>query len=256
MMPLLWRLQILCVAMGKSGNDVAREAADLVLADDNFITILNAVREGRLIYENLRKGVKFYLACKLALVFITLLPVLLLIPVPFTPVQIILMELFMDLMAAATFVKEPAESDLLKQKPRDPQARFMDAAMLKSITGSAAGLFAAVAGLYLFSWYTKGDLQTSQTLAFFGWMSGHVMLALNLRSERQPIYQIGLQNNPLLLVWGTAVIVFLILVSTLPFLRGLLGISFLNPVQWALVFGLPAAGTFWMEIRKILTYRN
>ncbi len=94
------------VAMGETGTDVAREAGDLVLMDDNFTSIVNAVGEGRLIYENLKKGVRYYLASKLALVFINLLPVLLLVPVPFAPVQIILMEMFMDLMALASFAVE------------------------------------------------------------------------------------------------------------------------------------------------------
>jgi len=94
------------VAMGETGTDVAREASDLVLADDHFSTIVNAVQEGRLIYENLKKGVRYYLTCKLALVMITLVPAFLLVPVPFAPIQIILMELFMDLMAAAAFSTE------------------------------------------------------------------------------------------------------------------------------------------------------
>ena len=98
------------VAMGISGTDVAREAGDMVLADDNFATIVAAVREGRALFENLKKGVRYYLACKVALISITLLPVLLQLPVPFAPIQIILMELFMDLAAAAAFVAEPARA--------------------------------------------------------------------------------------------------------------------------------------------------
>jgi len=124
------------LAMGRSGSDVAREAADIVLLDDNFATIVSAIKEGRLIYENLKKGVRYYLACKLALVMVNLLPVLLLLPAPFAPVQIILMELFMDLMAAAAFVAEKPESDLLQQKPRDPREKFMDRAMIASIVAS------------------------------------------------------------------------------------------------------------------------
>ncbi len=90
------------IAMGESGTDVAREAADMVLADDNFATIVGAVEEGRALYANLKKAVRYYLTIKVALVSSTLLPVLLLAPVPFAPVQIILMELFMDLAAAAS----------------------------------------------------------------------------------------------------------------------------------------------------------
>jgi hypothetical protein len=85
------------IAMGETGTDVAREAADIVLEDDNFTTIVGAIREGRVLFANLTQGVRYYLACKVALVGATLLPVLLGVPVPFAPIQIILMELFMDL---------------------------------------------------------------------------------------------------------------------------------------------------------------
>ncbi|MGE5222577.1 MAG: cation-translocating P-type ATPase, partial [Omnitrophica WOR_2 bacterium] len=183
------------VAMGETGTDVAREAGAMVLTDDNFITIVHAVEEGRLIYENLKKGVRYYLTCKVALVLINLLPTLLLVPVPFAPVQIILMELFMDLMAAASFVAEKPEADLLDQKPRNPKARFMDGAMIKSIFTSSLGLFAAVTAVYLVTWYSTQDQVTSQTTAFFAWLIGHVLLAFNMRSERQPILQLGLGSN-------------------------------------------------------------
>src|SRR6266480_1656415 len=114
------------IAMGETGTDVAREAADIVLADDDFATIVGAIEEGRVLFANLRKGVRYYLACKVALVGAVLLPVLLGIPVPFAPIQIILMELFMDLAASATFVAEPAEGDLMRRQPRDPRSSFMD----------------------------------------------------------------------------------------------------------------------------------
>ena len=87
--------------MGQTGTDVAREAADMVLADDNFATIVHAVEEGRVSFDNLQKGVRYYLACKAALVSIALVPVLLGVPVPFAPIQIILMELFMIGIGAA-----------------------------------------------------------------------------------------------------------------------------------------------------------
>ena len=242
------------VAMGETGTDVAREASDLVLADDNFATIVSAVEEGRLIYENLKKGVRYYLACKLALVLITFVPTLLLIPVPFAPVQIILMELFMDLMAAAAFVAESVETDLIDQKPRDPKAKFMDKAMLGSIATAALGLFAAVTFVYLVTWYGTNDLLTSQTVAFFGWLIGHVLLAFNLRSERQPILKIGLGSNRWMLIWGVAVFIFLILVSLIPQAQSLLKITSLTVSQWEMIIAATFVGTFWMEMRKLITY--
>jgi Ca2+-transporting ATPase len=228
----------------------------MVLADDNFATIVHAVEEGRLLFENLRKGVRYYLACKVALVLITLLPTLLLAPVPFAPVQIILMELFMDLAAAATFVVEPAEADLLDRPPRDPRASFMDRAMVCSIFTSAVGLFAAVSGVYLLTWYGSGSLVAAQTTAFFTWMIGHVLLAFNLRSERQPVLQVGLASNRLMLIWGGATAAFLILAEWIPSVQQVLKVEALPAAQWALILGAAFAGTFWIEVRKRITYKG
>ncbi|MGV8026356.1 MAG: cation-translocating P-type ATPase [Anaerolineaceae bacterium] len=244
------------VAMGETGTDVARETAAMVLADDNFTTIVNAVEEGRLIFENLKKGVRYYLTCKLALVLINLLPTLLLVPVPFAPVQIILMELFMDLMAAASFVVEKPESDLLDQKPRDPKARFMDKAMVSSIFTCSLGLFAAVTVVYLITWYGTSDLATSQTVAFFAWLIGHVLLAFNMRSERQPIFQLGLVSNRMMLLWAAGVAVFLLVVSIFPGTQQLMKITTLKSAQWGMILGATFMGTFWLEVKKIITYKK
>lgn len=244
------------VAMGETGTDVAREASDMVLMDDNFTTIVSAVKEGRLIYENLKKGVRYYLACKLALVLINLLPTLLLVPVPFAPIQIILMELFMDLMAAASFVVEKPEADLLDQKPRDPKARFMDKTMISSIVTSSLGLFAAVTLVYLFTWYHTESVVTSQTVAFFSWMIGHVLLAFNMRSERQPITQLGLGSNWMMIIWGAAVTLFLAGISLLSGAQNLMNTISLTISQWSMILIVTFLGTFWLEIKKMMTYKN
>lgn len=240
------------VAMALNGTDVAREASDLLLTDDNFTTIVQAVSEGRLIYKNLKKGVRYYLSCKLALVLITLLPALLLAPVPFSPIQIILMELFMDLMAAAAFVAEPAESDLMAQSPRDPKARFMNRRMVGSLVTAALGLFAGVSLLYLGIWYGSHDVTLAQTVAFYTWLIGHVCLAFNLRSDHQPIFQVGLGRNKLMFVWGGAVAGLILLAQFMPGIQRLMGLTVLNAGQWGLVLGAALLGTFWMEIRKVI----
>jgi Ca2+-transporting ATPase len=242
------------VAMGETGTDVAREAGAMVLTDDNFTTIVQAVEEGRLIYENLKKGVRYYLTCKLALVLINLVPTLLLLPVPFAPVQIILMELFMDLMAAASFVAEKPEADLLDQKPRHPKARFMDKAMVSSIITSSSGLFAAITVVYLMTWYGTQDQMTSQTVAFFAWLIGHVLLAFNMRSERQPMFQLGLGSNRMMLIWAGGVAAFILLVSLIPGAQHLMKITTLTVSQWGMILGATLMGTFWLEIKKMITY--
>ncbi len=240
------------VAMGETGTDVAREAADLVLADDNFATIVHAVREGRILFSNLRKAVRYYLACKVAVVAIMLLPVLLGIPPPFAPIQLIVLELFMDLAASATFVMEPPEADLMRQGPRDPRARFMDRRMVGSIFASAAGLFLAVSTAYLVTYYGGGSGAVAQTVAFVTWLLGHVFLALNLRSEDEPLLRLGLFTNRLMVLWGVAAVLFAIFASVTPGVQSVLRTTTLDAGQWGLAILLAFAGTFWIEARKWL----
>ena len=243
------------IAMGKRGTDVARETADIVLSDDNYSTIIGSVEQGRALFANLTKGVRYYLACKVALVSATLVPVLLVVPIPFAPIQIILMELFMDLAAAATFAAEPAEQDIMKRRPRDPKAKFLDRRMTLSIFSGAAGLFLAVTIAYLFTWYSVQDLARAQTVAFATWLIGHVFLALNMRSEREPLLRLGPFSNRLMLLWMIATLVFVVLFSSVPGLQIALKTTTLTLGDWALIIPLSLVGTFWLEARKLLTYK-
>jgi Ca2+-transporting ATPase len=245
------------IAMGETGTDVAREAADIVLADDNFTTIVSAIREGRVLFANLKKGVRYYLACKVALVSAVLLPVLLRVPVPFAPIQIILMELFMDLAASAAFANEPAEADVMHEPPRNPKARFMDGPMVASIFSAGAGLFAAVSVAYLVTWYSSGgNLVRAQTVAFVAWLLGHVFLAINLRSEREPLSRLGFFSNRLMMLWAVAAIAVVLFATLVPEVQNLLKTTTLSGQDWLLVLIATVIGTFWIEIRKVILWRG
>ena len=238
------------IAMGVRGSDVAREAADIVLSDDNYSTIVRCVAEGRTLFSNLIKGVRYYLACKVALVSATLLPVLLLVPIPFAPIQIILMELFMDLAAAATFASEPAEPDVMKKPPRNPKAKFLDSDMIRSIFLAACGLFLAVAVAYLLAWYGYHNLARAQTVAFATWLVGHVFLALNMRSEKVPLLKLGVFSNKLMVLWVIVTLAFTALVTSVPGIEIALNTVPLGLKDWALLIPLALAGSFWLEIKK------
>ena len=244
------------VAMGETGSDVAREAADIVLADDNFATITRAISEGRKLYENLSKAVRYYLACKAALVSTTLVPVLFELPVPFAPIQIILMELFMDLAASGTFVAEPPEGDLMRRAPRDPKRRFMNRAMVWGIFSSALGLGAAVTAAYLLALLGGSGQEKARTVAFCSWMLGHVLLALNMRSDRQPLSQLGFLSNRFMVFWAGAAVAFMLVLVLVPPLRGIVKTASLSWPEWGLAVAASVAGTFWLEIRKLMTFRR
>jgi P-type Ca2+ transporter type 2C len=242
------------IAMGVRGTDVAKETADIVLADDNFATITTAVREGRKIFANLKKGVRYYLACKIALVASFLLPIALGAPLPFAPIQIIVLELFMDLAASATFVAEPQEAGAMQKPPLDPNEKFMNRSMLATMILGAVSLFAAVSTAYIYTWYMTGDLVLAQTMAFATWMFGHIFLALNLRSDREPLLKLGLRSNKLMLLWALIVAVTLVAGTTLPVLHDSLRIASLSPVNWGVVLGVAFVATFWMELWKLLRH--
>ena len=204
------------VAMGIRGTDVAKETADMILTDDNFATIETAVKEGRKLFSNLRKGIRYYLACKVALVSVFLVPIILGIPLPFAPIQIIVLELFMDLAASATFVAEPAESGIMNKPPNNPREKFINQRMLKSLFLGALSLFIAVTATYLFAWYTTQNIPYARTIAFATWMFGHIFLALNFRSDKEPLLKEGLLSNRVMLLWSLLVFVTLLVGTSLP----------------------------------------
>src|SRR3990170_2550932 len=208
------------VTMGMRGTDVAKETADMVLTDDNFSTIQTAVKEGRKLYGNLRKGVRYYLACKVALVASFLVPIVLGAPLPFAPIQIIVLELFMDLAASATFVAEPEEIGTMKRPPIDSNQKFMNRAMQVSLVLGALSLFAAVSINFLLTWFQTQNLTHAQTMAFATWMFGHILLALNFRSEKEPLVKLGLFSNKVMILWALIVVATLLVGTNLPFVHG------------------------------------
>jgi P-type Ca2+ transporter type 2C len=240
------------IAMGIRGTDVAKESASMILTDDNFATIEVAVKEGRKLYGNLRKGVSYYLACKVALVSIFIVPLILGIPLPFAPIQIIVLELFMDLAASATFVAEPEETGNMQKLPTNPKEKFLNKSMLRTLFLGALGLFIAVTATFLFAWYTTQSLPYARTVAFATWMFGHIFLALNFRSEREPLIKEGLLSNKVMLLWALLVFVTLLVGTSLPLIQTSLQITGLSLQDWALVIVVSFAATFWMEITKIL----
>jgi len=238
------------VAMGRVGTDVAREAADLVLTDDNLATVTVAVEAGRVLYANLRKAVRFYLAAKVALVAASLVAVLLRLPVPFEPVQIILMELFMDVGASATFVAEPPEEDVMRRPPRDPQAPFFDRSMQLGILAGGLSLTAAVLVPYLWSWQHGAGMASAQTAAFAAWMIGNVVLAAHMRAERAPLIPRGLFSNRAYLVWALAAVLALLLGVLVTPLAQRFHLASLTVAEWAIIVASGLLIPSWWEVWK------
>jgi Ca2+-transporting ATPase len=240
------------IAMGAGGTDVARDAAALVLADDNFATITRAIGEGRQLFGNLRKGVRYYLACKVALIATAATGVALGLPVPFAPIQIVVMEAFMDIAGSATFAAEPAEPGTMTRPPRDPRRPFLDRPLVTAVLTRGATLYAAVTAVYLGATWTGTPAATAQTLAFATWMTGYLALAWVMRSERTPLARLGLWSNRFLPAWTAVTAAALTLIMTIPALRTALRLTTLTGIQWLVVITVPALAMAWIEIAKRL----
>lgn len=239
------------IAMGQRGTDVAKESSDVILMDDNFNTIVEAVRVGRQIFHTLRKGVAYYMTVQFALVAIFLVPLALSIPFPFSPIQIIVLEIFMDIGALWGFLSEPPEKGLMKERPRDPRKKFLDRSLVYTITGGSAGLVLAVSILYLYSYYSIGNVVEAQTTAFITWVFSQVFLAMNFRTEKEPISRRGFLSNRPILIWGIAVVLLLAAISVIPDLQVFVHTGMLTYADWAFIVIASFMSSTWMEGVKI-----
>ena len=241
------------IAMGIRGTDVAKEAAQAVLADDNYATLARGVFEGRHFFDNLRKGVNYYLAVKVGLVAIFLLPVVAGLPLPFSPIQIILLELFMDLAASAGFVAEPAETDIARRPPRRAGGPLVDGAAVRLIFFKGALLFIAV--MVAYGWATWRGLSPAavQSCSFAAWIVGHIALAFISRSDRNWVFRRGLFSNRVMNLWAVAAIALLLLAVYVPPLRELLRFGYVAASDLLVSAALALVLVSIAELRKAFT---
>ena len=230
------------IAMGIRGTDVARDAAEVVLADDNYVTIIRGIFEGRKFFENLRKGIVYYLSVKTALVLIFLLPVLLSLPLPFSPIQIIMLELFMDLGASAGFVAEPAEERVIARRPARRAEKVLDPPAVARILSKGAGLFAVVTAVHLLALSGGYSPAMVQTCAFSTWIFGHIALAYFSRSETTFVPDGGFLSNRVINLWAVAAIGALLAGIFLPPLHAALNLAAVSPFLLAGIAAFAAAG--------------
>jgi len=170
------------IAMGARGTDLAREASDLVLVDDAYPTIVDAVQGGRGLASQLRRAVAFYLGAKIALVAVIAVPLALGLPAPFHPVHIVVLELFMDVGASVAFVSEPTAPGTMDRPPRDPARRFLDGMQLSAIMLTAVSLTVAVLPTFLIV-HARWGTDMAIAAAVAGWLTANVAVAWSLRAQ-------------------------------------------------------------------------
>ena len=242
------------IAMGKKGTDVAKSAADMVLSDDNFASIINAIREGRRQYDNIQKFVLYLLASNSGEVIAIFINIVLGGPLILIPVQILWMNLVTDGMTAIALGVEPAEKGIMKRPPRDVDAPILDrhGIIMIVVLGSYIGL----ATLWLFHHYLAQDpehgLLLAQTVAFTGMIILEQANIFNFRSLREPISTIGFFSNKWLLIAIVFAVSLQICAVYLPFLQEALHTTALRWSDWGIIFlvALPIFGITEMYKRR------
>ena len=207
------------VAMGITGTDVAKEAADMVLLNDNFATIVAAVEEGRTIYDNIRKFIKYTLTSNAGEILVMLLAPFLGMPLPLLPLQILWINLVTDGLPGLALTLEPAERDTMRRPPYQPQESIFGRGLGRDILW--VGLLMALVSLAMGFWAWSGGNPAWQTMIFTTLTLSQLGNALALRSERDSLFRIGLLSNTAML--GTVLLTFglQLAVVYLPFLQAI-----------------------------------
>ena len=237
------------VAMGHAGSDAAREAAGVVLTDDSFATIYQAVRQGRRLYDNFRKAIRFYLAVKLAIIAISAVAAVSGHPLPFSPVQIVILELFMDLGAALAFVNQPADSDIMRRPPRDPNAPFFQRTLVIEILSGALTLAALVLGAFFWIFVQGGDLSEARGAALIAWFAGHASLGFVMSFDDGRPRLRSMIENPMLLLWIVASLAFGAALALVPPVAEFIGARPTGVGTSALVAVAAILAPLWMLFR-------
>lgn len=224
------------ISMGIQGTDVTREASAMVLLDDNFGTIMNAVREGRGIYDNIRKFIRYLLGCNVGEVLTMLVAVLLGLPLPLVPMQILWMNLVTDGLPAIALGLEPPEQDLMLQKPRNPKEKILGRGLLRRILLSGTAISLSSLCLFIFSlWYYPGEIERSRTLAFTVLVTAQLIFAFQCRCERRSIFDNGLFGNLYLTLAVALSFGAQVLILYHPLLAKIFQTTALNQDDWLLV---------------------
>lgn len=250
------------VAMGITGTDVSKGASDMILTDDNFTTIVQAIREGRNIYANIRKTVTFLLACNFGEIVAILASILFFWPLPLLATQILWINLVTDTLPAIALGVDPGEKDVMKRKPRNPKESFFagGAAMQAVLGGLLIGALTLVAfyiglaehGYGLRSPNISEEAMTyARTMAFVVLAASQLFYSFSKRSATKSIFAIGLFSNKLLVGAVIAGLVLQYASISIPFLAAAFKVQNLSLPDWGLVFVLALIPLVLNEIIKV-----
>ena len=244
------------IAMGKRGTDVAREAAALVLLDDDFSSIVQAVKLGRRIYDNIRKAMIYILAIHVPIAGMSLLPLLFGLPLVLMPVHIVFLELIIDPACSIIFEAEPANPNIMKRPPHAPDEPMFGRRTLVISLLQGASILLIVLAVFLIALSRGQDPQDARALTFTTLVIANLCLIFVNRSQSRSI--IAMLRTPNAALWWItgSVVVALGLILYVPFFRDLFGFSLLHPIDLLICIGAALVSVLWFEGIKLIDRRR
>ncbi|WP_454766266.1 cation-translocating P-type ATPase [Cupriavidus campinensis] len=236
------------VAMGKHGTDIAREAASLVLLDDNFATVVTAIREGRRIYDNIRRFVRYAMTGNSGELWVITLAPLFMLPIPLLPVQILWINLVTDGLPGLALAAEPAEADVMRRPPRHPDESLFARGMWQHILG--VGLLIGLISLGVQAWALGHGRESWQTMVFTALTLAQMAHVMAIRSERIPLWRQSPTTNLPLLAAVALTLCLQLAAIYLPVFNALLHTQPLDALELAVSVGAAAIVAAAVEAGK------
>lgn len=245
------------IAMGERGTEIARQAADLILTDDNMERMAMAIQEGRKIFSNLKKAVRYIISIHIPIILTASLPVIFRWKYPniFTPIHVIFMELIMGPTCSIFFEKEPVEEKIMLQRPRLKNSKiFSNKELLTSIIQGiiiASGLLT----LYYYFMTHSAGLKTTRTIVFTTLVLSNLFLTFACRSFSKNLYYTSRYSNPLVAVIIVLSVIFLFTLHVVPFVQNLFQLTNITLENFWACLVVALVSVMWFEIYKTVVYR-
>lgn len=239
------------VAMGITGTEVSKDAASMILEDDNFATIVKAVLNGRNVYENIKNAIQFLLSGNMAAILCVLFASIVGLPMPFAPVHLLFINLLTDSLPAIAIGMEPARKDLLDRKPRDPKEPILNRSLLGKIFGQGLLIGIATMAAFYIGYGSTQNAALAMTMAFATLTLARLFHGFNCRGEKS-IFRLGLGSNKYSLMAFAAGIVLLAAVLLLPFLETLFQVAPLTLANVGMIVLLAVLPTVCIQIFKVI----
>lgn len=242
------------IAMGGRGTDVAREAASLVITDDDYTSIAGGIRQGRGIFANLQKAMSYIIAIHVPIFGMALIPVFVSKwPLVLLPAQIAFLELIIDPASSVVFESEQTDPDIMSRKPRDVSAKMFDRRGLAISIAQGFGVLVVVLAMYLWALKSGKSDDLVRTMSFGTLMLGNIALVLVNRSQHLSILQTFKERKNKTIKWVLGGgIVMLVLLVNVPLARDAFNLAYMNFVQWILVVFAGFGSVLWFEIYKLI----